>query len=153
MMAAVALTAATMLTPVSNERGWLHMPEAEEFRTQTIRKQDREQDWPFVAESGQLMCAFVLGRRAVYFVPEEEDPTETTDEDPAHADFMEDKEPTIILLEADPMGLMATMATGHGALKPVKGPEELLNRIAPFIDLGRKLCDQPQGSQIPGGEL
>jgi hypothetical protein len=35
----------------------------------------------------------------------------------------------------------------------MKSPQALLSRIAPFIDLGRKLCDQPQGSQLPSGEL
>ncbi len=153
MMAGVAFSAALALTPVAGERGWLHVPEPEEFRFQTVRKQDKEADWPFIAESGKLGCVFILGDRAVAFVPDEEDPTETPDDDPGHAEFMEDEEPSIVMLASDPVGLMFTMATGRSALKPVKSPEELLTRIAPFIALGRKLCDQPQGSELPGGEL
>jgi hypothetical protein len=153
MVSEAIVIASLAATPVSNERGWFHMPEAEEFRTQTIRKQDREQDWPFVADSGQLTCAFVLGERAVYFVPDAEDPTETPDDDPGHEQFMEDEEPSVVMLASDPIGLMFTTATGKGELKPFKTPQELLVRIAPFVDLGRKLCDQPQGSQLPSGEL
>lgn len=142
-----------MLTPVSNERNWLHMPQAEEFRFQAIRKQDRETDWPFLAESGQLGCVFAMGQRAVAFVPEEKDPTETADEDEAHGAFMEDKEPKVLMLATDPAGLMIAMMEGRRFLKPMKSPEEFIKRISPFVDMGRKLCDQPQGSQIPSGEL
>jgi hypothetical protein len=153
MMAATALTLMLSAIPVSNKRGWFHMPGDNEFRFQSIRKQDREEDWPFVAESGQMTCAFVLGDRAVYFVSDVDDPTDTPDDDSGHEQFMEEEEPSAVMLASDPIGLMFTMATGRKALKSMKSPQALLSRIAPFIDLGRKLCDQPQGSQLPSGEL
>jgi len=31
--------------------------------------------------------------------------------------------------------------------------ETLIKRVAPFVSLGERLCDQPQGSQIRQGEL
>lgn len=45
-------------------------PGVGDFRLQEIHRAAGESEWPFVAESGTLLCAMVLRQPAVYFVPE-----------------------------------------------------------------------------------
>jgi len=142
---AVLLIAATALVS-ENEKSWLHMPDAEDFRTQVIRKQDREDDWPFTAEKGYLACAYVIGQPAVFFIPDDDD----DDDWDEHASDDEEK---VIGLSVDPMEMLLLMMGQRDLLQPMKTPEELIRRIAPMVTIGKKLCDQPPGTELPGGDL
>ncbi len=142
MMAAVMLAAAVTAQPVADERDWFHIPDEREVRLQTIRRQDREETWPFVADEGYLTCVFVLGQRVVAFAPDQE-----IDEDDA------DMAPPLVMLSANPFEMLVNMIDGSALLKPMATPEEMVRRIAPFVEIGRTLCDQPQGAHVPGGEL
>ena len=142
-MMATAMLAATMAAqPVADERGWFHIPDEREVRLQTIRRQDREAGWPFVSDEGYLTCVFALGQRIVVFVPQEE----AEKAGPGEL-------PKAVALSTNPFEMLANMIDGGALLQPMATPEEIIRRIAPFVELGRALCDQPQGSRVPGGEL
>ena len=66
-----ALVAGLLMTAGVMPAGSI-IPEPDDFRFQTIRKATGEKNWPFVAESGMLGCAKMLGERVVYFVPGED---------------------------------------------------------------------------------
>ncbi|MCC0029308.1 MAG: hypothetical protein H6891_03155 [Brucellaceae bacterium] len=137
------MLAATMAArPAADEHGWFHIPDEREVRLQTIRRQDREAGWPFVSDEGYLTCVFALGQRIVVFVPQEE----AEKDNPGEL-------PKAVALSANPFEMLANMIEGGSLLQPMKTPEELIQRIAPFVEIGRALCDQPQGSLVPGGEL
>ena len=142
MMAAAMLAATMAGQPAADERGWFHIPNEREVRLQTIRRQDRETAWPFVADEGYLTCMFALGQRMVAFVPRDE----AEKDDPGAL-------PKVVMLSANPFEMLANMIEGGSLLQPMATPEEMIRRIAPFVEIGRALCDQPQGSRVPGGEL
>lgn len=113
------------------------VPEAGDFRVQTIRKAQGEDNWPFLALEGFLMCAPSLGQRLVYFVPKG---TDGENEYP-------------VALDSNLMS-MAVVNMGRGnAFRPYANFEELTNRLSPYITMGKRLCDQPAGTVIPESSL
>ena len=142
MMAAAMLAATIAAQPAADERGWFHLPNEREVRLQTIRRQDREAGWPFVSDEGYLTCMFALGQRMVVFVPQEEAEKDVPGE-----------LPKAVVLSTNPFEMLANMIEGGSLLQPMATPEEMIRRIAPFVEIGRALCDQPQGAKVPGGEL
>ncbi|HEV7249094.1 MAG TPA: hypothetical protein VGN93_19150 [Shinella sp.] len=111
------------------------IPEAGDFRFQKVRQAAGEKEWPFVAESGMLGCAKVLGGRAVYFVPDEADLSRAFNLD---------------------VNLFAMSMVNFGMtdiLAPYENPEQLLKRIAPFVTMGQRLCDQEPGAFVTEPEL
>ncbi|MGG6897795.1 hypothetical protein QD409_28565 [Rhizobium sp. BR 315] len=103
---------------------------------QVIHKAKDEVEWPFVAESGTLICAKVLNKPGVFFVPEQK-PEATR----------------AFVLDTDlfAMGLVNLGMTN--VLKPYGSLEALLKRITPFVTMGRRLCAQPPGTSLSGSEL
>ena len=142
MMAAAMLAATIAAQPAADERGWFHLPNEREVRLQTIRRQDREAGWPFVSDEGYLTCMFALGQRMVVFVPQEEAEKDVPGE-----------LPKAVVLSTNPFEMLANMIEGGSLLQPMATPEEMIRRIAPFVEIGRALCDQPQSAKVPGGEL
>lgn len=111
-------------------------PGAGDFRMQVIHKAKDEAEWPFVAESGTLICAKVLNQPAVYFVPEQK-PEATR----------------AFVLDIDLFGMSLVNMGMTNVLKPYGSLEALLKRITPFVTMGRQLCAQPPGTNISGSEL
>ncbi|WP_411033488.1 hypothetical protein [Shinella sp. BYT-45] len=111
------------------------IPGAGDFRFQTIRKAAGEENWPFIAESGMLGCAKVLGEPTVYFIPDEADLTRAF-----HID----------------VNLFAMSITNLGVpdvLAPYDDNAQLLRRLVPFVTMGQRLCDQDPGTHVTGPEL
>ncbi|NTF88406.1 hypothetical protein G6L46_14845 [Agrobacterium rhizogenes] len=131
LAAGLSLSAGTIVTEVSDL-----FPEAEDFRMQVIHKAKDEAEWPFVAESGTLICAKVLNKPAVYFVPEQKP-----------------KATRAFVLDTDLLGMSMINLGMTDVLKPYGSLEELVVRITPFITMGRQLCAQPPGTNISGSEL
>lgn len=146
MMAAALLASGIAALPAANERSWLHVPHESEVRLQVIRKQDREATWPFAAETGYLTCVYALGQKIVGFTPGVEalefDGDDKTDDDPP-----------LMFLSTNPVDLLVARMTQGALLAPMDGLEEMVRRIAPFVEMGKALCDQPQGAELSGGEL
>ena len=134
MMPATLLAAAfaTSPLPVSTL-----VPEAEDFRVQTIRKAQGEKGWPFAANKGMLLCAPVIGDKAVYFVAENED----------------GKQEEPVILNVNPM-MMAIVNLGKTKVfRSFNRVDELMSRLYPYITMGKRLCDQPAGTIVPESSL
>ena len=111
-------------------------PGVGDFRLQKIHRAAGESEWPFVAESGTLLCAMILRQPAVYFVPE-------VGGEPGRA-FVIDNDIT----------MMAFANIGMtGVLEPYDNFEQLLKRLVPYVTMGKRLCNQPPGTNVSGSEL
>jgi len=136
MATALAVSAPLMLA--ADERGRFHFPRTEDaFRLQKIERKG-EQEWPFAATSGHLMCVWVLGQKVVYFA-------ETLGGDR--------KEPRVLVVSTNPFDLMVVNAGSSAMFTPYDDLEQLIVRLAPFESLGRRLCDQPRGTEVGPSEL
>mgnify|MGYP007011837944 FL=1 len=125
----------------ANERGPFHFPTSEDaFRIQRIDRTDREKDWPFSVDSGYLMCVWLMGERTVYFADR------LSDED-------EGETPRVVVVSTNPLDLALVNIGSNGLFVPFDGFENMIARLGPFVGLGRRLCDQPRGSDIGPGEL
>lgn len=112
-------------------------PRAEDFRAQKIRKVAGEKDWPFMAEHGMLLCAYVLQKPTVYFL----------------AGDIDDDVTRAFLISEDIAGMAVANVGITGVLKPFDNFEQLFTRIYPYVSLGKRLCQQPAGTLIPETEL
>ena len=125
----------------AGERGLFHVPtSADAFRIQRIDRTGREKDWPFSVDSGYLMCVWLMGERTVYFAER------LGDEDG-------DETPRAVVVSTNPLDLALANIGANGLFVPFDGFEAMIVRLAPFVGLGRRLCDQPRGSDIGPGEL
>lgn len=136
-MSAVSLAVAAPFV-LAGERSFFHLPSEEDFRIQSIERADNEREWPFIADKGYLSCVYVMGKPTVYF---------TTTED---VDF---GAPGAVVVSTDPFQLAFANIGRQGMLAPTSGLAELIQKIAPFESLGRRLCDQPRGTVVRPGEL
>lgn len=125
----------------ASERGPFHFPASEDaFRIQRIDRTDREKDWPFSVDSGYLACVWLMGARTVYF-------TERLREED------EDGTPRVVIVSTNPLDLALVNIGSNGLFVPFDGFEKMIARLGPFVGLGKRLCDQPRGSDIGPGEL
>ncbi|WP_412064086.1 hypothetical protein [Rhizobium sp. SYY.PMSO] len=131
LAAGLSLPAGTIATAVNDL-----IPGAGDFRMQVIHKARGEAGWPFAAESGTLICAKVLNKPAVYFVPKQT-PEATR----------------AFLLDTDLLGMSLVNIGMTRVLEPYGSLEALLKRITPFVTMGRRLCAQPPGTSLSGSEL
>ena len=131
LAAGLSLPARTVATEVNDL-----FPEGEDFRMQVIHKAKDEAEWPFVADSGTLICAKVLKQPGVFFVPEQK-PEATR----------------AFVLDTDLFAMGMVNMGMTDVLKPYGSLEALLKRITPFVIMGRRLCAQPPGTSLSGSEL
>ncbi|MCT7667032.1 hypothetical protein [Shinella kummerowiae] len=111
------------------------IPGPGDFRFQTIHKAAGEKEWPFVAESGMLSCIKMFGQRAVYFMPEETDSARAFN------------------LDVDIFSMSMVNLGMTNILAPYDDTTQLIHRIAPFVTMGQRLCDQDPGTFVTGPEL
>ncbi|MCF3642492.1 hypothetical protein LXM94_21205 [Rhizobium sp. TRM95111] len=124
------LLAVTGLVPAGDV-----IPGIGDLRLQTIRKAAAERGWPFMAESGMLGCAKGLGEPVVYFMPDETDKSRAFNLD---------------------VNLMAMSIVNLGITNvpaPFDNPEQLVERLVPFVTMGQRLCNQEPGTVLSGPEL
>lgn len=136
MLAAIVL-AAGMGGAVLAEPAGKFIPEARDFRTQKIRRLHGEADWPFTADKGLMLCAPSWQDRLVYFVPEGANGEQQA---PLALDY----------------GIAAITLINIGrasAFRPFDNFEQLIKRLAPYIAMGKQLCDQPAGTDLPDNAL
>lgn len=135
-------TVLAVMTPLlmANERSLFHFPTTEDaFRLQKIVRSDHEQEWPFAVATGYLACVWLMGDRTVYFT---EEPT---------ADVSGD--PRTVIVSTNPFDLAFVNLGANDLFAPFDGLQQLVVRLGPFVSLGRRLCDQPRGTEIGPGEL
>ncbi|MGV1872790.1 hypothetical protein [Agrobacterium rosae] len=132
--AAAILAAAFAASPAQANKLVL---EEKDFRMQTIRKAQGEANWPFAATEGVLLCAPVIGDKAVYFVGTTEGGGQ--------------QEP--VILNTNPM-MMAVINLGKTKVfRDFTTVDELMGRLYPYITMGKRLCDQPAGTIVPESSL
>ena len=136
-MSAVALAVATPFV-LAGERSFFHIPSEEDFRLQPIERTDNEREWPFTVDKGYLSCVYVRGKPTVYFTI-----TEDVDEGAAGT----------VVVSTDPIELVFVNIGRQGVFAPTSGLAELIKKVAPFENLGRRLCEQPRGTVVGPGEL
>jgi hypothetical protein len=140
MFEALAIAAPLVL---AGERSFFHMPQAAEVRVQRIARTDNERDWPFAVDEGNLTCMWSTGQKLVFFFETE---PETVGGD-------DDVEPRHVIVSVNPVDLTIGNIGNHGLFAPVADIADLIRRVAPYAEVGERLCDQPPGSIISHGEL
>lgn len=127
-----------MSVTLASERDFFHIPDQYEFRLQQIARTDRETAWAFSVERGYLLCVWGMGQRLTYFSTERDE-----DDTPVR----------LLVLTSNPFDLVfANLATAD-LFVPTGSIEERIRLVGPFTDMAQRLCDQPAGSQVRGGEL
>ena len=144
MLAATLIAAATLPAAPVGEHGLFQMPRVEEVRVQPVARNGGEREWPFSVEAGQLACMWSVGERQVFFV--EARPANLASDDTAF-------EPRMVVLSIDPFLLTFGNMANRSLFTPMADVAELVGKVAPFISMGRRLCDQPPGAQVRSGEL
>jgi hypothetical protein len=129
-----ALLAGLLMTAGVTPAGDI-IPTPGDFRFQKIQKAAGEMEWPFVAKSGMLSCTKVFGQRAVYFVPDETDSGRAFN------------------LDVDVFSMSMVNFGMTNILAPYDDAKQLIYRIAPFVTMGQRLCDQDPGTFVTGPEL
>lgn len=138
---ATALALGLPVQPVSDERSLFHLPTPEDVRLQTIQRSDNERDWPFTIDSGYLACVWSAGEKVVMFMEK------------LSAREGRERKPDIVFVSTNPFDVtMMNMGNRHLIIQ-VDTIAELIQRMGPFYDLGKRLCEQPRGSDIGPGEL
>jgi len=143
-LAAMTLAAGMAATPVAEpgERNIFRIPRPGDVRMQTLTRTANESGWPFTVDEGLLMCLFVAGRPTVYFAVIEE-----------HDERHEDPPVRMVMVSTDPFdATLANMAV-NDLIVQTDGPAARMALFAPFERLGRRLCDQPRGTEMGPGEL
>lgn len=141
MMAEMAV--AVPLVLASGEQGMFHLPSAEEVRMQPISRVGNEVGWPFSVHEGMLSCVWSAGQRVVMFFEGR----------PKGLDVDDTFEPRGVIVTTDPMQLTLGNMANRALFRDAATVEERLRLVAPFVTMGRKLCDQPAGARVGHGEL
>ena len=134
MMPQALLAAAVAIAPLPVST---LVPEVQDFRVQAIAKAQGEENWPFVADKGMLLCAPVIGDKAVYFVAEKEDGGQEAP----------------VVLNINPMTMAVVNLGKTKVFRAFSTVDELMNRLYPYITMGKRLCDQPAGTVVPESSL
>jgi len=111
-------------------------PESKDLRMQTITRQAGEKDWPFVANSGRLICTKVWGKENVYFAAE------------GRKEFK-----YFILLDTNMFQMTVVNFGKNDVLVPMAKASEIVARIRPYVEQGKMLCKHNNGPVVPGAEL
>ena len=145
MLKALAMIA-SLETPLSPAMPADFLPGAEDVRFQIIEQQAGETDWPFLARKGRLACVPSLGFRVVMFFPWVEG------DDAANGFAIDETERHPVIVSTDPIQLW-TDTNGKSLLQPDMTIEDKIRRMGPYVTLGKKLCDQPEWTNIGPSEL
>ena len=146
MMTAPAIAAAMLPFCASALQASDFYPDALDVRMQKIERQGSEQGWPFAAAAGTLACVQAIGIKVVIFMP---DPMLATNEDAAMDEFIEDR---FVQVTTNPFQLFADYGKSALFVAGLK-IEDKIKQLGPFELLGKKLCDQPKGTNIGPSEL
>lgn len=139
-MAGIAVAVPLVL---AGEQGMFHLPSADEVRFQSISREDNEKDWPFSVDKGMLACVWSAGRKVVMFF--EDRPKDVGEDEKFH--------PRGVIVTTDPLQLTLGNMANRALFRDSASVEERIRLVAPFVDLGQRLCDQPAGAHVRHGEL
>jgi hypothetical protein len=144
MLKALAMLASLQSTSPAMSAGFL--PEEKDVRFQVIERQPGEGDWPFLADKGRLACVPSFGMRIVLFYPWAEG------EDAVDGFAIDEPQRQGVVVSTDPLQLWSD-AAGKLLLQQNMTIEDKIRRMGPYVTLGKKLCDQPEWTNIGPSEL
>ena len=140
MLEALVLAAPLVL---AGERSFFHVPQAAEVRVQRIARADNERDWPFSVDEGNLTCVWSTGQKHVFFF------------EVRPKDIGEDVkfDARGVMVTVNPVDLTIGNIANRALFAPAADVADLIRRVAPYAEVGQRLCDQPPGAVISHGEL
>lgn len=142
---AAGLVPAALMAAVSGATADSLIPDESDVRQQKISRQAGERDWPFAASEGTLACVRSFGMKVVIFMPESDDISELEE-------FQDDMANNYVMVSTDPLQLWLDAGKSH-LFTPDLKIEDKIRRLAPFVTLGKKLCDQPKWTNLGPSEL
>ncbi len=125
------------MTVVETE-GMKLLPGVEDFRTQIVEQARGDMNWPFTIKRGILMCAKILGEPAVYFSDAGNENSDVT---------------RVAQVSVNPFDLGIGNLGDGGLVRREMTMEERIKAMAPLLSVGRRLCQQPKGTNVGPGEL
>ncbi|WP_421864885.1 hypothetical protein [Parvibaculum sp.] len=128
---------------LAGEQSLFHLPSEEDVRLQPITRADNEADWPFTVDAGQIACVWSGGQKVAMFLERRPDALED------HEEFT----PRSVMLSVNPFELTVMNIGNRGLLAHADSVETLIKRIAPYVTVAQRLCDQPRGARVGHGEL
>jgi hypothetical protein len=144
-MLAVANVMLAVPFVLAGERDFFRMPDVRDVRVQTIEREAKEADWPFSVERGLLACGWAAGQKFTLFVEEATEGEEAID--------VGTERPRRLVLSVNPFDLAMQNIGYRDLFAPFDSLEQLIHRVAPYVTIARRLCDQPPGTRLGHGEL
>ena len=143
MLAALALSMGLVATPVAEpgERNIFRLPQADDVRMQQLTRAKGEKGWPFTVDEGLLMCLYAAGMPLVMFAVQE---GETASGEPNIR---------LVTLSHDPFEAVFSNIAVNDLIVRTATPKERIAMFSSYVDLGKRLCEQPRGTQLGPGEL
>lgn len=143
LVATIVLASGLAATPVAEdgERSLFRFPRAGDVRMQTLRRTANEKGWPFTVDEGRLTCLYVAGQPTVYFA---------VVSDHGHA---EPGSVRLVMVSSNPFDATIANMAVNDLIVPTDDVAARMALFKPFERLGRRLCEQPRGTQMGPGEL
>lgn len=117
------------------------LPDEDDVRVQKIERVEAPEDWPFTVDGGYLACVEGLGQRVVIFMADD------TAENFRNGDVRH------VIVSVDPFDLAFGNVMDRELIDPAIPIEDLIRRMAPLVETGKRLCEQEPGVLIGPGEL
>lgn len=120
----------------------------EEPRMQWVERNHASEDWPFLERRGVIVCMRLMKMRHPFFVPE------TQVKAAENEDVFLNSDPNAFVHLSTYVTDILTQNRAFGTIFiPFDSFEAHIRRIAPFVAIGKSLCDQPEGAVIGPGDL
>lgn len=143
MLAEIVVSVGITVMPIAEpgERNIFRLPQAGDVRMQTLTRAKGEKSWPFMVDEGLLMCLYAAGTPLIMFA---------VSEDAATTDAPNIR---LVTLSHNPFEAVFSNIGVNDLIVETKTPEERIALFSPYVDLGKRLCDQPRGTELGPGEL
>ncbi|MDZ7823132.1 MAG: hypothetical protein U5K75_03200 [Ahrensia sp.] len=128
---------------LADEKDFFYLPKSADVRQQIISRAGNERDWPFTVDEGTLTCLYAAGTPLILFWVE----------DGFELDGVTPKLRSVTV-SMDPVELIfGNMFVNDLIAEDGATPERRMALFRPIYEVGKRLCDQPKGSDIGPGEL
>lgn len=127
----------------AQEKNFFYLPDGDDARFQEISRVGNEKGWPFTVDNGLLACIYAAGKPLVMFLVE--DGTEDDNITPRLRS---------VNVSIDPFeAIFGNMAVNDLIADDGGNNEVRMELFGAFYQVGKRLCEQPQGSHLSPGEL
>lgn len=137
MLIPAALTLGVDFGPARGQEAAPPPAGGDTFPTMEIARDDTEHEWPFSVPAGELTCIALDGESFVFF-------SEPWPEDAGG--FGDMTLPRTVVVSTNPFALMVNLED-RSLLAPFADLETLIRRMGPFETMGRRLCEEEEGTE------